>query len=354
MAKDYYKILGVDKNFDEAQLKKAFRKKSIEWHPDKWQDKSEAEKKNAEEQFKLVAEAYACLKDPEKRARYDQYGDDWDQMNGANGGMSPDIEEILKRMHGGFFDDFFGGGFHEEHQGPQPGQTIRVQYPISIEEIFNGVTKEIEVPVYVRCKECNGTGGEVKTCSHCHGQGVFVQTQHTPFGIIQNQSVCPYCHGKGKEIVKKCKKCNGTGEETLKRRIKLNISPFTQNGTNKRYTAMGYESKDPNGVNGDLIVQIIYNVDSSKYVIQGNTVYEKIKVPYYTAILGGKIKTTLPNHKEETLEIKPLSQEGDQVTLLNRGINGGNYIFIISLDVPKNSILDKEKKLLEDIKNLHK
>lgn len=353
MAKDYYKILGVDKNASKEEIKKNFRKKSIEWHPDRQKDKSEKEKKEAEEKFKEIAEAWSVLGDDDKRQKYDQYGDNWEQMSGMQGGMGPDIEEILRRMHGGFFDDFFGGGFQEQQSGPQHGQTIRVQYPITIEEIYSGVEKDIEVPVKLRCKECNGTGGDVKVCPHCNGTGIIVHTQHTPFGIMQQQSVCPHCHGKGKEMIKQCSKCHGTGTTDYKRKLHVSIAPFTANGTNKKYTGMGYESLDPNGLNGDLLVQVVYNIDNSKYAIKGNTVYEKIKIPYYTAIIGGKMKVTLPNKKEETIEIKPLSQEGTQVILYNKGISNGNYIFIISIDMPKSKISDKENKLLEDIKKLH-
>ena len=120
---------------------------------------------------------------------------------------------------------------------------------------------------------------------------------------------------------------------------------------------MGYESKDSHGLNGDLLIQIIYKIDTNKYAIQGNTVYEKIKVPYYDCILGTKIDVTLPNNSKETIEVKPLSQEGDQIVLNNKGINGGNYIYIVSIDMPKRGIStklnEKEKKLLEDIKKLH-
>ena len=356
MAKDYYKILGVDRNFDENQLKKAFRKKSIEWHPDRWQDKSEAEKKNAEEQFKLVAEAYACLKDPEKRARYDQFGDNWDQMNGG-GGPSPDIEEILKRMHGGFFDDFFGGGdifgHHHQQRGPEPGQSIQMQYKITLDEIYNGVKKEIEIPIQVRCKDCNGTGGETKTCQYCHGQGVIVRTQTGPFGMMQSQSVCPHCHGTGKQIVKKCNTCNGQGMIESKRKITLNIAPFTQNGVIKTYTAMGYESRDKNGLNGDFILQVIYDIDKTKYVIQGNNVYEKLHIPYYDAILGTTVRVKLPDNKEYDVKIPECSKEGDQLKLKGKGISYGDYIYVLQLDIPK--ILDKkEKELIEKIKKLYK
>ena len=176
--------------------------------------------------------------------------------------------------------------------------------------------------------------------------------------MITQQSMCPYCHGTGKIIKKKCNDCNGTGITKIKRTINLNIKPFTPNGYVMKFTGMGYESKDPHGLNGDLLIKVVYKVDSSRYIIQGNTIYEKIKVPYYDAILGCKKDVIYPNDKKDTIEIKPFSQEGDQVIVSGNGINGGNYIFIISIDMPKRSILskisDKEKELLEKIKKLHK
>lgn len=357
MAKDYYKILGVDKNADEAQLKKAYRKKSIEWHPDKWQDKSEAERKKAEEQFKLVAEAYDCLKDPDKRARYDQFGENWEQMSqGGDFGGFGGFEDIMKHMGGGMFNDFFGGG-RQQNRGPIPGQSVQTQYEIGINEIFNGLNTKFEFEVNGRCTSCNGTGGESEICSHCHGSGIITTTQRTAFGMFTQQSDCPYCHGTGKIIKKKCPNCNGTGIKRIKRTVNLNIKPFTSNGHIMKFTGMGYESKDPHGLNGDLLVQIIYKIDTNKYAIQGNTVYEKIKVPYYDCILGTKVDVILPNNEKNTIEVKPLSQEGDQIILNNKGINGGKYIYIVSIDMPKHSIStklnNKEKQLLEDIKKLH-
>ena len=360
MVKDYYKILGADKNTSPEELKKLYRKASLKWHPDRWSDKDEKSKKEAEEKFKEISEAYEVLSDPNKKAKYDQFGENWEQMSQGGGGFGgfDDMEEIMKHMGGGIFNDFFGHHTSNQNRGPQPGQTVQTQYEIGIEDIFNGLNTKIEIEVNGRCKTCNGTGGEHETCSHCHGSGMISTTQRTAFGIITQQSGCPYCHGTGKIIKKKCNDCNSTGIKKIKRNINLNIKPFTANGYIMKFTGMGYESKDPHGLNGDLLVQIVYKIDSSKYVIQGNTVYEKIKVPYYDAILGCKMKVVYPNKKEDTIDIKPLSQEGDQIVMPGKGINNGNYIFIISIDMPKRSISskisDKEKELLEKIKKLHK
>lgn len=361
MAKDYYKILGIDKSASEDDVKKAYRKAAIKWHPDRWTNKSEKERKNAEEKFKEAAEANEVLSDPDKRAKYDRYGENWEQMGGGfgPGGFSMDINDIIRKMHGmgPSFDDFFDNGFGRGHRGPIPGQTVQMRYEIGIDEIFNGLSKEIKVNVKGRCKECDGQGGSVEVCSHCGGTGMISNTQYTSFGMMTQQSPCPYCHGSGKHITKKCTNCNGTGKIDITRNIKLNIKPFVRQGSTLKYTGMGYESNDKNGPNGDLIIQIIYNIDQTKYRIDGNTVYEKIEVPYYDCILGTDIKKTLPNNKEVTVNIKPLSNDGDTVVLNNEGLNGGNYVFVISLQLPKRSITNKlsnkEKELLEKIKKLH-
>ena len=360
MAKDYYKILGVDKNATEDQIKKAYRKAAVKWHPDRWTDKSEKEKKNAEEKFKEAAEANEVLSDPDKRARYDQFGENWDQMNGGfSSGFDIDIDDIIRKMHGGHspFEDFFGRS-NNQNRGPQPGQTVQMKYEIGIDEIFNGLSKEIEITVQGRCKDCNGTGGESQTCKYCNGKGMITQTQYTAFGMMSNSSPCPHCHGTGKLITKKCNKCNGTGRISIKRKIKLNINPFVRNGSTLKYTGMGYESHDQNGVNGDLIIQVIYNIDNSKYNIVGNNVYEKLEIPYYDCILGCEKEVILPNHKKEKITIKSQSIEGDNVILNGKGINGGNYIYVISPKLPSrsitNKISDKEKELLNKIKKLHK
>ena len=362
MAKDYYKILGIDKNATDDQIKKAYRKAAVKWHPDRWTNKSEKERKNAEEKFKEAAEANEVLSNPDKRAKYDRYGENWDQMGGGfgSGGFSMDINDIIRRMQGGGspFDDFFDNGFGRHQQrGPIPGQTVQYRYEVNINDIFNGLSKEIKINVKGRCKDCNGTGGTVEVCEHCHGTGMISNTQYTSFGMMTQQSPCPYCHGSGKIIKKKCNTCNGSGKIDITRNIKLNIKPFVRNGSTLKYTGMRYESNDKNGANGDLIIQIIYNIDQSKYRIEGNTVYEKINVPYYDCILGCEIKTKLPNNKEVTVNVKPLANDGDTVILANEGLNGGNYIFVISPQLPKrtisNKISDKEKELLKQIKKLH-
>lgn len=355
MAKDFYKILGVDKNAKDDELKKAYRKAAVKWHPDRWSGKSEKEQKEAESKFKEIAEAYEVLSDPDKRKRYDQFGDDWDKVANGGSGMGFDIGDFMRRMHGGFdpFGDFFGGGMGDQQRNIHPdGESVSMRYSIGINEIFNGEKKDISINVKARCSKCHGTGGDKEKCTYCNGTGMLTQVQRTPFGIIQNSSPCIHCHGTGQIIKNKCTECNGTGLKTKTNKITLDIKPGIYNGETLTFVGKGYESKDPLGKNGDLYVQIIYNIDSNRYVIKGNDVYEKIYIPYYDCILGLEKKITLPNKKEKTITIPKYSKDGTQVTLRGEGINGGNYIFVISPLFPT-SINSNEKELLEKIRKSH-
>lgn len=357
MSKDYYKILGVNKNASEDDIKKAYRKGAVKWHPDKWSDKSESEKKNAEQKFKELSEANEVLSNPEKRKLYDQFGADWENVANQGGGFDPfsGMSDFFNNGFGGF-DSFFGGRQRRQNT-PQPGQSIQIPFEIGINEIFNGIKQEFTFTVKGRCTKCHGTGGDSEVCSHCNGTGMITQTQRTAFGIIQNSHPCPYCHGSGKIIKNKCYDCNGTGLKDIQRKIKIELNKFTPNGYTINYPNMGYESKDPNGRNGDVIVIVQYKYDTSKYAIKGNTIYEHINIPYYDCILGTTKKVKLPNNTEEEITIKPYSNEGDQIILSGKGINGNNYIFIIGVEMPKRQLLkgisDKEKKLLKEIKQMH-
>jgi len=345
MSKSFYEILGVDKNATQDQIKKAYRKAAIKWHPDKFSKKSEAERKEAEEMFKKIAEANDVLSDPDKRSRYDQFGDNWDKM-GDGWGASTGFDM------GDIFGNFFGGHRHQQPRGPEPGATIQTKINVTIEDIFNGDTRTLEVKVNKRCPECKGEGGETKTCPHCNGTGMVTDVQRTPFGIIQNSHPCNHCGGTGKTFTKRCSKCNGSGFVQKTETIKINIRPGVQNGEQVKYSGMGYESKDPRGANGDLIVQFIYSIDTNKYIVQGNTVYEKLNVPYYDCIIGKTVKRKLPNGKEVEVTIKPYSKDGDKIPLYGKSINGGAYIYIVSIEMPTH-ISNEEQKLLKEIQKLH-
>lgn len=354
MKKNLYEILGVNKNASDDEIKKAFRKLSLKYHPDRQGGKSDKEKKEAEEKMKEISAAWTVLSDPEKKRQYDMYGT-YDE-NMFNGGF--DFSDIFAHMPDIFGD--LGGIFGRNRQrhdyrdpGRQKGQSIKVQIPVSIEEILNGkIDRDIEYPINVRCTKCNGEGGTgKKSCPHCHGTGMITTTQSSPFGYIQQSHPCPHCKGTGESFEKICSDCNGTGFVRKNVTIHLTTSDIG-NGKNIMFNGKGYESKYKDAPNGDLIIEQVYTFDNSLYAIQGNIIYEKINVPYYDCILGAKFEHKLPNGETVTIDIPKYSTDGNQIKL-NKYFNGMNYICIISVKMPT-YINAKEVELLEQIKKENK
>lgn len=354
--KDLYEILGLSRDASESDIKRAYRKLAMQYHPDRQANKSDEEKKEAEEKFKEVSFAYSLLSDPEKKQRYDQFGitDDQQQMSG---GFDP--SEIFKHFMGGFgsffgndddndpFGSFFGGGRQRQNRGPQRGQSIRMQIPVSIEEICLGVHRNIEYDIQAKCSKCNGTGGEgVETCSHCHGTGMITETQHMGFSIIQNSHPCQYCGGTGKTIKHKCSKCNGSGLERKTVNIKVDLAPGIDNGYQQMFTGKGYESKD-GGQNGDLLLEFIYQYDTSKYSIQGNNIYEIINIPYYDCIIGCEKEVILPNKEKIKIKVPEYSKDNTLINT-NKYFGSKGYYYVVKVKMPT-YIKSKEKDLLKQI-----
>lgn len=353
MTKDYYKILGVDKNFTEDDLKKQYKKMCLKYHPDRQAGKSDNEKKKAEENFKDVQEAYECLSDANKRAHYDRYGSMDNYGQGWSGGAD------MFSHFSSFFDDFdmpgfgsfFGGGGRprqQQQRGPEPGQSLRIQVGIGVKEILDGGEKTIKYSRNVRCSSCGGSGGEgIETCPHCHGTGMITTTQRSGFGIIQNTRQCNYCGGSGQTIKNKCKKCNGEGLIKQEHTVTINIPKGCQNGQSSIISGGGGESKSPGAPSGDLQIIFIHSYDKNKYLVQGKTIYEKIEIPYYDAILGKQLHLIAPNGHKIDLTIKPCTQDEDNV--YGDTVNGYEYRYIITITMPK-KIGKKERELLEKIR----
>lgn len=357
MKKDLYEILGVNKNASDDEIKKAFRRLSLKYHPDRQGGKSDKEKKEAEEKMKEISAAWTVLSDPEKKRQYDMYGT-YDE-NMFNGGF--DFSDIFKNMgdmFAGFggFGDFFGSN-RQRHDfrdpGRQKGQSIRLQIPVSIEEILNGkIDRDIEYTIDVRCPNCHGDcGSGKKNCPYCHGTGMITETQRTPFGIVQQSHPCSHCHGTGESFDKLCSNCNGTGFVKKNMSVHLTTSDVGH-GKTTMFNGKGYESKYKDAPNGDLIIEQVYSFNNSLYAIQGNTIYEKINVPYYDCILGTKLEHKLANNEVVTIDIPKYSNDGNQIKL-NKYFNGMNYICIISVKMPT-YVNAKEIELLEQIKKENK
>lgn len=342
MNKNYYDILGVSKDASQDEIKKAYRKLSLKYHPDKQAGKSDAEKKAAEEKFKDIGEAYETLSDEQKRAQYDN------PMSGFGSGFSGfgggTWEDMMDMMHGAF------------HRRPQQkkGGDLKVVLHINIEDVFKPIKKTIKYTKTVRCSDCHGDGGfGKKTCPHCGGTGVITNIQQTPFGITQTQTQCPHCGGVGHTFTSKCTKCNGTGFEQKTVSVDINLPAGARDSYQYKMQGYGAECKDKNGVDGDLIIFVMYNKRSDIIVDQNMNVFQQIELPYYDCILGCEKNITLASGKSYTLKVPEGSRDGAKIYVYNEGIpnTNGQYYVVLKHIIP-NKVSDKERELLTKIKNL--
>ncbi len=364
MAKrDYYEVLGVDKNATADAIKKAYRKKAIQYHPDKQQGKSEAEKKEAEELFKEAAEAYSVLSDPDKKARYDQFGHAG--MGGASGGGFSDfgdfdLNDIFSSVFGQGFGGFsgfggFGGGGGRTQQPRYRGSDLRVKVKLTLQEISTGVTKKFKLKKYVKCSHCNGSGAEgnaTETCPECKGTGRVIRTQQSIFGMMRTETVCPNCGGEGKVIKNKCSHCQGDGIVSGEEVVEVNIPAGVMGGMQLSMRGKGNAGKR-NGVNGDL--QIIIEEEAHPQLIRDeNDLVYNLLLDIPTAILGGSAEIpTIDDPVRVTIE--PGTQPGKVLRLRGKGLptlNGygrGDILVNISIYVPE-TLSKEEKKSMEKFK----
>ncbi len=348
--RDYYEVLGVDKNADEATIKKAYRTLAKKYHPDMNPGDKEAEAK-----FKEVNEAYDVLSDPDKKAKYDQYGHAaFDPSAGGGAGFGGfgdfggfDINDI--------FSSFFGGasGGSTRRNGPVRGDDITVRLTISFEESVFGCKKEVSYNKIQKCADCSGTGAakgtSPKTCSACGGSGQVRVQQRTPFGIMQTQKTCDVCHGTGKIIENKCPNCRGTGFVRVPKKLEVNIPAGIDDG---QQLSLRYQGSDGmNGGNaGDLNI-IISVRPHSVFERDGDDLYCEVPITYAEATLGAEIEIpTLEGSMKYT--IPEGTQTGTVFTLRNKGVTRvnskvrGNLYITVVVEVPKN-LTSEQKNLLE-------
>lgn len=323
--RDYYEVLGVEKNASAEEIKKAYRKKAIQYHPDK-----NPGDKEAEEKFKEAAEAYDVLSDPQKRQRYDQFGHSGVGGAGGMGGGFSSMEDIFSQFGdlfeswgmgsmGGHFSSFFGGG--GGRQRVRRGSDLRVKVRLTLEEISTGVEKKIKVRKLVPCTACNGTGSadgrEGDTCPTCKGTGHVIRTQRGIFGMMQVQEECPTCHGEGKVIRNKCTKCGGEGvirdEEIVTIKIPAGVSGGMQ------IPIQGKGNAAPHGgVPGDLLV-LVEEEEHKDLVREGNDLVYNLLLDMPTAVLGGQVKIpTLTGDVKIT--ITPGTQPGKVLRMRGKGL----------------------------------
>ena len=367
MAKrDYYEVLGVDKKASAADIKKAYRKIAIKYHPDRQGDKSEAEKKEAEEKFKEAAEAYAVLSDEQKRQQYDQFGFDGPNMGGGFGGFGGaggfSMDDIFSMFgdvfggHSGFGGGFSGFGGAGNRQQIHRGSDLRLKVRLNLKDVATGVTKKFKVRKDITCSQCHGSGGEgVETCSTCHGSGVVVKQQQSIFGMMQTQSVCPTCGGEGKTIKNKCPRCGGEGVERGEEVVEINIPAGVQDGMVVNAPGKGNAGRR-NGMPGDIKV-FIEEEPNDIFVRDGRDLIYNILLDFPTAALGGDVNIPTIEGGKLKLKIEPGTQPGKTLRLRGKGLpsvqgygyGNGDILVNISVYVPK-SLSKDEKKALEAMK----
>ncbi len=359
MAKrDYYEILQINRNASQDEIKKAYRKMALKYHPDKNPDN-----KQAEEKFKEAAEAYEVLSDPQKRAKYDQFGHSAfsGSANGFHaGGMT--VEDIFSSF-GDIFGDFGFGGFGRSgsyrsySHGVKKGANLRVKVKLTLEEIAHGVEKKIKVKKYVACSACKGTGAKdpnaYSTCSSCRGSGHVTKVTNTFLGQMQTTSVCPVCNGEGKTITEKCIQCYGEGIVNAEETISFNIPPGVSEGMQLKVSGKGNAARR-GGINGDLLV-LIQEKKHPDLIRDGNDLIYNLFLSIPDAMLG--TTTEIPTIEGKAkIKIEAGTQPGKILRLRGKGlpdINGygtGDLLVSLNVWIPKN-LSREEQKLFEKIKD---
>ena len=350
--RDYYEVLGVSRDADDATLKKAYRQLAKKYHPDMNPGDAEAEKK-----FKEASEAYAVLSDPEKRRQYDQFGHaafDGGAGAGAGGFGGFDFNGAdFSDIFGDIFGDFFGGGRRggRANNGPMKGMNIRKGIRITFEEAVFGCEKEIEIVLKDPCPKCNGTGAKPgtspETCSRCGGKGQVVYTSQSFFGTVKNVQTCPDCHGTGTIIKEKCSDCGGTGYVSNKKTIQVSIPAGIDNGQSVRIRDKG-EPGTNGGPRGDLLVEVTV----SRHPIfqrQDMNIFSTAPISFAQAALGGDVKIKTVDG-DVLYTVKPGTKTDTKVRLRGKGVpsvrnpkvRGDQYVTLVIQTPEKLSAEAKE------------
>ena len=355
MAGDYYQILGVSRDVDKDELKRAYRRLARQYHPDVNKEPG------AEEKFKEINRAYEVLSEPETRARYDRFGEAG--VGGAAGASGFEYSDM-----GGFADIFetifsgFGGGVgtsagqSRRRNGPVRGDDLRLDLKLDFREAVFGGDKQIKIPHLETCGTCNGTGAKpgtgVKTCGTCGGSGQVRRATRTPFGSFAQVTTCTTCNGTGQVIEEKCSTCHGAGRLQETKKLKITIPPGVDNGTRLRVSGEG-DAGMRNGTPGDLYVYLFVESDQ-EFTREGINIKSEITVSYLQAILGCSLQVNTVDGQEE-LTIPAGTQPNTVLTLENKGVpklgnpvSRGNHLITVKVNIPT-KVNSEERELLEKL-----
>lgn len=321
--RDYYEVLGVEKDADAATLKKAYRKLAIKHHPDRNPDDAQAE-----ERFKEISEAYAVLSDSEKRSRYDQFGHAGidQQYSTEDIFRNVNFDDILRGFGfgggggGSIFDMFFGGGGHRGG-GPARGRDLQIEQAITLEEAFEGASKELSYRRLESCDACKGDGAEpgsdVTTCTTCNGQGQVAHQQRTPFGVIQQVGQCPQCQGRGKQVSQHCRTCGGSGHRRSQHTVEVEIPAGIDDGQVLRVRGGG-EVGEQNGPHGDLHV-VVRVEPHQRFHRDGADLLTEVPISFPQAALGTRIDLETFDG-DLTVDVPAGSESGTRLRLKGKGM----------------------------------
>ena len=358
MAKrDYYEVLGVQRNASDTELKKAYRQMAMKFHPDK-----NPGNKEAEEKFKEAAEAYDVLSTPEKKQRYDQFGHQG--MNGAGGysGGGMNMEDIFSHFGSMFgedspFESFFGGGGARGGRRVNRGSNLRIKVKLTLEEIAHGVEKKLKVNKAVACTTCKGSGaqdgGSFHKCNTCNGSGQVHRVTNTFIGQMRTTSTCPACHGEGQVIANKCKSCGGSGLQHGEEIVTVNIPAGVGEGMQLTVTGKG-SAGERGGIPGDLLI-VIEETPHPHLIREGNSLLYDLYINFADAALGTSVEIPTIEGKAK-IKVDPGTQGGKVLRLKGKGLPSvnsygrGDLLVNINVWTPQ-SLSSEEKKLMEQLRS---
>ena len=363
--RDYYEVLGVERNASKDEIKKAYRKMAMKYHPDRNPDD-----KSAEEKFKEAAEAYEILSDDQKRAKYDKFGhsglrggQDFHSYNNVNDIFSH-FSDIFGGAFGGssIFDDFFGGGTRargrQRSYTGSPGADLKISLKLTLEEIAAGTTKKLKIKKFQKCTTCGGTGAKnqssFKTCGICNGSGEIRQVSRSLFGQFVNISTCHNCNGSGKIISEKCSSCGGDGRIQGEQTIKINVPAGVMDNSYMTLRNEGHAGKN-GGPSGDIIV-IFEEIPHEFFIRDGDNIVYDLNISFPEAVLGTEVEIPTLNGRAK-LKIESGIQHGKFLKMRDKGIQhlnshgAGDQLVRVNIHVPK-KVSSKEKEMLKELQKM--